>query len=167
VANAVARAGKPAAKAGGAALKVVASNRRARHDFEIVEVFEAGMVLQGSEVKSLRDGRANLKDSFAHIKDGEVWLVGAYIAPYSFSREGGHDPERARKLLLNRREIDRIAGKIAEKGLTLVPLRMYFREGKAKVEIALARGRRTVDKREAIKEREQRREMERAVRRAR
>jgi len=167
VANATGRAGKPAAKAGGGALKVVASNRRARHDFEIVEVFEAGMVLQGSEVKSLRDGRANLKDSFAHIKDGEVWLVGAYIAPYSFSREGGHDPERARKLLLNRREIDRIAGKIAEKGLTLVPLRMYFREGKAKVEIALARGRRTVDKREAIKERELRREMERAVRRAR
>lgn len=167
MAKAAAGAGKPAAKAGGAALKVVASNRRARHDFEIVEVFEAGMVLQGSEVKSLRDGRANLKDSFAHIKDGEVWLVGAYIAPYSFSREGGHDPERARKLLLNRREIDRIAGKIAERGLTLVPLRMYFREGKAKVEIALARGRRTVDKREAIKEREQRREMERAVRRAR
>ncbi len=167
MAKAAAGAGKPAAKAGGAALKVVASNRRARHDFEIVEVFEAGMVLQGSEVKSLRDGRANLKDSFAHIKDGEVWLVGAYIAPYSFSREGGHDPERARKLLLNRREIDRIAGKIAEKGLTLVPLRMYFREGKAKVEIALARGRRTVDKREAIKERELRREMERAVRRAR
>ncbi len=158
---------KVAKSAAAPAVKVVASNRRARHDYEIVEVFEAGIVLLGSEVKSLRDGRANLKDSFAHVKDGEVWLVGAYIGPYSFSREGGHDPERTRKLLLNRREIDQISGKIAEKGLTLIPLRLYFKEGKVKVEIALARGRRTVDKREAIKEREQRREMERAVRRAR
>ncbi len=145
--------------------KVVTTNRRARHDYEIVDRFEAGMVLLGSEVKSLRQGNANLKDSFAHVKDGEVWLVGAYIAPYSFSRGGGHDPERTRKLLLHRREIDRIAGQLAERGFTLVPLSIYFKDGKAKVELGLARGRRTVDKRRALREREQRREMERALRR--
>ncbi len=148
-------------------MKVVTTNRRARHDYEILDRFEAGMVLLGSEVKSLRQGHANLKDSFAYVKDGEVWLVGAYIAPYSFSRGGGHDPERPRKLLLHRREIDRIAGKLAEQGLTLVPLSIYFKDGKAKVELGLARGRRTVDKRRALREREQRREMERALRRGR
>jgi SsrA-binding protein len=145
--------------------KTVATNRRAHHDFEILETFEAGLVLEGSEVKSLRDGKANLKDSFAQVKGGEVWLVGMYVAPYSFSRGGGHDPERTRKLLMHRREIDRIAGKLAEQGLTLVPLRLYLREGKAKIEIGLARGRRTVDKRQAIRVREQKREMERALRR--
>lgn len=145
--------------------KTVATNRRAHHDFEILETFEAGLVLEGSEVKSLRDGKANLKDAFAQVKAGEVWLVGMYVAPYSFSRGGGHDPERTRKLLMQRREIDRMAGKLAEQGLTLVPLRLYFREGRAKVEIGLARGRRTVDKRQAIREREQRREMERGLRR--
>lgn len=145
--------------------KTVATNRRARHDYEILATYEAGMVLEGSEVKSLRDGRANIKDSFAHVKDGEVFVVGLYIAPYSFSRGGGHDPERTRKLLLNRREIDRIAGQLAEKGLTLIPLRLYFIDGRAKLELGLARGRRTVDKRHAIREREQRREMQRAVRR--
>lgn len=145
--------------------KVVTTNRRARHDYDIFDRFEAGIVLQGSEVKSLREGKANLKDSFAHVKDGEVWLVGAYIAPYAYARGGGHDPERTRKLLLHRREIDRIAGKLAEQGLTLVPLSIYFKEGKAKVELGLGRGRRTVDKRHAIKEREQKREMERALRR--
>ncbi len=145
--------------------KVVTTNRRARHDYDILERFEAGIVLQGSEVKSLREGKANLKDSFAHVKDGEVWLVGAYIAPYSYARGGGHDPERTRKLLLHRRQIDRIAGKLAEQGLTLVPLSIYFKDGKAKVELGLGRGRRTVDKRHAIREREQKREMERALRR--
>jgi SsrA-binding protein len=148
-------------------IKVVATNRRARHDYEIIDDFEAGIVLTGSEVKSLRAGKANLKDSFAHVRDGEVWLVGAYIAPYSFSREGGHDPERTRKLLLHRREIDRIAGTLAEKGLTLVPMRLYFKDGKAKVQIGLARGKRTVDKRADIKKREHEREMERARRRFR
>ena len=147
--------------------KVVTTNRRARHDYDILDRFEAGIVLQGSEVKSLREGKANLKDSFAHVKDGEVWLVGAYIAPYSYARGGGHDPERTRKLLLHRREIDRIAGKLAEQGLTLVPLSIYFKDGKAKVELGLGKGRRTVDKRHAIKEREQKREMERALRRGR
>lgn len=145
--------------------KVIATNRRARHDYEIIDTFEAGLVLEGSEVKSLRDGKAALKDSFAHIRDGEAWLVGAYIGPYSFARGGGHDPERTRKLLLHRREIDRIAGKLAEKGLTLVPLQLYFIDGRAKVELGLGRGKRTVDKRRTIKEREQKREMERAMRR--
>jgi SsrA-binding protein len=144
--------------------KNITTNRRARHQYEIIDTFEAGIVLQGSEVKSLRDGKANLKDSFGHIRDGEAFLVGCYIAPYSFSRSGGHDPERTRKLLLHRREIDRITGMVAERGLTLVPLRMYFKDGMAKVELGLAKGRRTVDKRRAIKEREQKREMERAVR---
>ncbi|GIU92207.1 MAG: SsrA-binding protein [Acidimicrobiia bacterium] len=149
------------------ARKIVATNRRARHDYEILETYEAGLVLEGSEVKSLREGKANLKDSFAHVKGGEVWLEGMYVAPYEFSRGGGHDPERPRKLLLHRREIDKIAGRLAEKGLTLVPLSLYFTEGKAKVELGLARGRRTVDKRRAIKEREQQREMDRALRRFR
>lgn len=147
--------------------KVIATNRRARHDYEIIDTFEAGLVLEGSEVKSLRDGKAALKDSFAHIRDGEAWLVGAYIGPYSFARGGGHDPERTRKLLLHRREIDRIAGKLAEKGLTLVPMQLYFKDGKAKVELGLGKGKRTVDKRRTIREREQKREMEKAIRRMR
>jgi SsrA-binding protein len=145
-------------------VKVVASNRKARHNFEILETFEAGMVLHGSEVKSLRDGKATIKDSFAHIKDGEVYLVGLYIGPYGFSREGGHAPERTRKLLMNRREIDRISGKLAERGLTLVPLSIYFKDGKAKLELGLGRGKRTVDKRHALRDRQQQREMDRAVR---
>lgn len=145
-------------------LKVVASNRKARHDFEILDTYEAGMVLHGSEVKSLRDGKATIKDSFAHVKDGEVYLVGLYIGPHGFSRDGGHAPERTRKLLLNRREIDRIAGKLAERGLTLVPLRIYFKEGKAKLELGLGRGKRTHDKRHALRDKQQQREMDRAVR---
>ena len=145
--------------------KVVASNRKARHDYEILETFEAGMVLHGSEVKSLREGKATIKDSFAHVKDGEVFLVGLYIGPHGFSREGGHPPERTRKLLLNRREIDRIAGKLAERGLTLVPLQIYFKDGKAKLELGLGRGKTSFDKRHTLREREQKREMDRAVRR--
>ena len=144
--------------------KTVATNRRARHDYEILDTYEAGLVLEGSEVKSLRDGRATIKDSFAHVKDGEAWIVGLYIAPYSFSRGGGHDPERTRKLLLTRREIDRIAGRMAEKGYTLVPLRIYFKNGYAKLELGLARGKTTYDKRHALKEKQQKREMDRALR---
>ena len=146
-------------------MKIVTTNRRARHDFEIVDRYEAGLVLTGSEVKSLREGRANLKDSFAHVRRGEVFLEGAYIAPYTFSHRGGHDPERSRKLLLNRREIDQIAGKLAEKGLTLIPLKIYFKGPHAKVELGLGRGKRSYDKRRSIREREQRREMDRAIRR--
>ncbi len=147
-------------------IKVVTTNRRATHDYEILERFEAGMVLDGSEVKSLREGKANLKDSFAWVKRGEVFLVGAYIAPYTFARDGGHLPERDRKLLLHRREIDHIASKLAEKGLTLVPMKLYFKDGTVKAELGLGRGKNTVDKRQSLKERESKREMERALRRA-
>ena len=148
-------------------VKVVASNRRARHDYEILDQVEAGLVLDGSEVKSLREGKAQLKDSFAHIRDGEAFLVGAYIAPYDFSRGGGHEPERTRKLLLNRREIVRLGARVAEQGLTLIPLDLHFRSGKAKVNLGLARGKNTIDKRDTLKERDQKREMERAMKRRR
>jgi SsrA-binding protein len=146
-------------------VKVVATNRRARRNYTVVDTFEAGMVLLGSEVKSLRAGGMELKDSYATVKDGEVFLVGAHIAPYEFAHLGGHDPERERKLLLHRREIDRIAGGVAEKGLTLVPLRVYFKDGKAKVELALARGKTTYDKRQTLRDRDHAREIERATRR--
>jgi SsrA-binding protein len=148
-------------------VKVVSSNRRARRNFTVVETVEAGFSLLGSEVKSLREGKLDLKDSYAAVRNGEVYLVGAYIAPYEFAREGGHEPERERKLLLHRREIDRIAGQIAEKGLTLIPLQVYFKEGKAKVELGLAKGKTSYDKRETLKERDHEREMDRAVARAR
>jgi SsrA-binding protein len=148
-------------------IKVVASNRRARHDYEILDQVEAGLVLEGSEVKSLREGKAQLKDSFAHIRDGEAFLIGAYIAPYDFSRGGGHDPERTRKLLLNRREIDRLGARVAEQGLTLIPLDLHFRSGRVKVNLGLARGKNTIDKRDTLKERDQKREMERALKRRR
>ena len=143
-------------------VKVVARNRKARHDYEILDTFECGIVLQGSEVKSLRDAQIELKDAYADLRDGEVWLERAHIAPYGFAAGGGHDPERSRKLLLHRREIERLIGKINEEGLTLVPLQVYFKNGKAKVEIALAKGRRTYDKRQKIRERMEKREMDRA-----
>jgi SsrA-binding protein len=148
-------------------VKVVATNRRARRNYQVVDTVEAGLVLVGSEVKSLRAGRMELKDSYASIDKGEAFLVGAHIAPYDFAREGGHEPERSRKLLLHRREIDRIAGQVAERGLTLIPLQVYFKDGKAKVELGLAKGKTTYDKRESLKEREMEREMERAQRRRR
>lgn len=142
--------------------KVVASNRKARYDYEILDTFEAGMALVGSEVKSVRAGQVQLKDGFASIYSGEAWLENVHIAPYSFAEDGGHDPERRRKLLLHRREIDRLFGRIREEGLTLVPLQMYFVSGRAKVELGLAKGKRTRDKRKAIVERQQKREMDRA-----
>jgi len=145
--------------------KVVATNRRARHDYEILDTFECGIVLRGSEVKSLREAQVQLKDAYADIRDGEVWLERVHIAPYGFAAGGGHDPERARKLLLHRREIDRLIGKVNEVGLTLIPLQVYFKDGRAKVEIGLAKGRRTYDKRQKIRERMERREMDRAKRR--
>lgn len=148
-------------------VKVIATNRRARYDYDIVDEWEAGMVLTGSEIKSLRAGKANLKDSFGHLRDGEVWLVGAYIAPYNFARDGGHDPERTRKLLLHRHQIDRITGSLAEKGLTLVPMRLYLKDGKAKLQIGLGRGKSTVDKRTDLRKKEHDREMRRAVGRRR
>ena len=148
-------------------IKVVATNRRARRNYSILDTYEAGMVLLGSEVKSLRAGKLELKDSYADIRGGEAFLVGAHISPYDFAREGGHDPERERKLLLHRREIDRMASAVAEKGLTLVPLQVYFKDGKAKVELALAKGKTGVDKRRTLRDREHAREIERATRRRR
>ncbi|MBM3694352.1 MAG: SsrA-binding protein SmpB [Actinobacteria bacterium] len=148
----------------GPGVKVVAVNRRARHDYEIMESFEAGLALLGSEVKSLRAGRADLKDGYGSIEGGQAWLIGVHISPYQFAREGGHEPERARKLLLHRGEIERIRGKLDQKGLTLIPLRLYFKAGKAKVEVALARGKARYDKRETLKRRQAEREMQRAMR---
>ncbi len=142
--------------------KVVASNRRARHDYDILETFECGVVLRGSEVKSLRAGQVQIKDAYADYRHGELWLESMHIAPYQFARDGGHEPERPRKLLLHRREIERLIGKVNEQGLTLIPLSVYFTKGLAKVELALAKGRRTLDKRQRIKEREIKREMDRA-----
>lgn len=144
--------------------KLIASNRRARHEFEILETHEAGLVLRGTEVKALREGRADLKESYARIEGEEAWLLGCHISPYAQGNRANHDPLRPRKLLLHRSEIHRLLGRVMEKGLTLVPLRLYFKEGRAKVEIGLARGRKTRDKRQAIREREERREMDRAIR---
>jgi SsrA-binding protein len=142
----------------------VASNRQASRRYHLLEKWECGLVLTGTEVKALRDGKAQIKDGYASVRDSEVWLHNVHIPPYGPASRENHEPERPRKLLLHRREIDRLIGKTREKGLTLVPTRMYFRGGRAKVEIALARGKDVGDKRQAIKEREMKREMERAVR---
>lgn len=144
--------------------KVVASNRRARRNYDIDDTVEAGLVLTGSEVKSIREGNADLKDSFGFVRNGEAWLIGAYIAPYQFAREGGHQPERERKLLLHRRELDRIAGQVQAKGLTLVPLSLYLTKGKVKVELGLGKGKRSYDKRDELRKKDQRRDIERALR---
>jgi len=143
----------------------IAVNRRARHEFLIEETLEAGIVLVGSEIKALREGKANLKDSYGRIEGDEVWLWNAHISPYAPASQFGHEPTRTRKLLLHREEIARLTGKVKERGLTLVPLRLYFKNGRAKVELALARGKKQHDKRDAIREREVRREMDRAMKR--
>jgi len=144
-------------------IKVVCQNKKARYDYEIIEVIEAGMVLLGTEVKSLRQGRANLKDSYARIKDGELFLMQCHISPYTHAYYDNHEPDRVRKLLVHKREIKRLQGKTQEKGLTLVPLRIYFKDGKAKVELALGRGKRSYDKRETLKRKTEERELERAI----
>lgn len=141
----------------------VCRNRRATHDYEIHDRIECGVVLVGTEVKSLREGHASLDDAYARIDDGEVWLVGAEIPEYPFGNRLNHKPKRTRKLLLHRREIDKFAGKAAERGFTLVPLRMYFKGGKAKVELAVAKGKQTHDKRESVKKADARREIDRAM----
>ena len=143
--------------------KLIADNRRARHDYELLERFEAGLVLTGTEVKSLRQGRASLAQAFAEVRDGEVWLVGAEIATYDHGNIANHEPSRDRKLLLHRGEIASLYGKVRERGLTLVPTRMYWKDGRAKVEIALARGKQTIDKRRDIARREADRAMQRAL----
>ncbi|PYN48358.1 MAG: SsrA-binding protein [Candidatus Rokuibacteriota bacterium] len=145
----------------------VATNRRARHEYEILETVEAGLVLRGTEVKSLRAGLVNFKDSYASVRNGEGWLLGCHISPYSHGTDANHEPERDRKLLLHKRELSRLSGKISERGLTLVPLRLYFRAGRAKIELGLARGKKLHDKRSALREREVRREMDKSVRAAR
>src|SRR5215510_6308655 len=147
--------------------RTIATNRRARHEYSILETLEAGLVLRGTEVKSLRAGLVNFKDSYATVRNGEIWLLGCHINPYSHGTDANHDPERDRKLLLHKREVARLGGKISEKGLTLVPLRLYFKDGRAKVEIGLARGKKLHDKRSALREREVRREMDKAARGAR
>ena len=143
--------------------KVVAQNRKARHDYAIEDTYEAGLVLVGTEVKSLREGRASLIDGFAVIRDGEAWLGGVHIPQYTEGTWTNHEPRRERKLLLHKHEILRLIGKTKESGLTLVPLSLYFKDGRAKVEIALARGKRTYDKRQALAERQASREAQRAM----
>jgi SsrA-binding protein len=145
-------------------IKIIAENRKARHDYVIVDQYEAGLVLTGTEVQSLRLGKANLKDSYAKVKDGEVWLYQMHISPYPFAYYNNHDPLRVRKLLLHKREILRLYAKANEQGHTLVPLKLYFKAGKAKITIALAKGKREFDKREALRERDRKREVERARR---
>ena len=144
--------------------KVIATNRKAFHNFSILETYEAGLVLRGTEVKSLREAQVNFKDCYATIDNGEAWLIGCYITPYHHGSDANHDPERKRKLLLHRREIGRLLGKVAERGLTLVPLRLYFKEGRAKIELGLARGKKLHDKRATIRERDERREVAKEAR---
>jgi SsrA-binding protein len=143
--------------------KPIAENRRARHDYHLLERFEAGLVLTGTEVKSLREGHATLQRAFADVRGGEVWLVGAHIPEYAQGNLANHDPDRDRKLLLHKREIASLVGKVQERGLTLVPTRLYWKDGRAKVEVALARGKEARDKRRDIADRDARRQIERAL----
>jgi SsrA-binding protein len=146
----------------------IAANRRARHDYSVLETVEAGLVLQGSEVKSLRLGQVQLADAFARVTGDELWLEGVHIPPYQFANGvGAHQPDRRRKLLLHRDQIDKLQARIAQERLALVPLRLYFRDGRAKVELGLAKGRQKADKRRAIAERDAQREVDRALGRAR
>ncbi|MDD5242552.1 MAG: SsrA-binding protein SmpB [Syntrophorhabdaceae bacterium] len=143
-------------------MKVICANKKAYHDYHIEEKFEAGIVLTGTEVKALREGKANLKDSYARVKDGEVFLVNAHISPYSCGNIYNHDPKRTRKLLMHGREIDRLVGKVKERGFTLVPLSLYFnKRNMAKMEIALAKGKTLYDKRESIRKKDEKRLTER------
>ncbi len=143
--------------------KLIAENRRARHDYELLERFEAGLVLTGTEVKSLREGRASLQQAYADVREGEAWLLGAEIAVYGHGNIANHDPDRPRKLLLHRGEISSLIGKIKERGLTVVPTRLYWKDGRAKVELALARGKEQRDKRRDIAKREADRQIQRAL----
>jgi SsrA-binding protein len=147
--------------------KLITDNRRARHDYHLLERFEAGIQLTGTEVKSLRDGRVTLAQSYADVREGEVWLVGAHIDEYAQGNVANHEPERDRKLLLHRREIDSLIGAVQQRGLTLVPTRLYFKNGRAKLELALARGKEQRDKRRDIAKRDAQRDIERALRRRR
>ena len=147
------------------AVEPIARNKRARHDYHILETWEAGLVLKGTEVKSLRNGKATLTDAYGVVKDGEVFLINLHISPYEQGNQFNHEPDRTRKLLLHRREIRRLIGGVERQGLTLIPLDLYFRDGIAKVTMALAKGKKLHDKRETSRERDAAREIERAVRR--
>ncbi len=142
-------------------IKIVTENRKARHEYTIEDEYEAGMVLKGTEVKSLRNGQANLKDSYARIKNGEVFVYQMHISAYKFAYYDNHEPLRPRKLLLNKREIKKLYGKVNEKGFSLIPLKVYFKNGKAKIVVALAKGKRKYDKRQSIKRRDAKRELDR------
>jgi len=146
-----------------AGIKVVATNRKAGRDYYLEDRFEAGLVLTGTEIKSIRAGGVNLSDGYVQAKGGELWLVNVHIAPYDPSGRSSHEPRRPRKLLLHRREINRLISRVQERGYTIVPVQMYLKEGRAKVEIALARGKRKYDKRQAIAKRDAQREMEHAL----
>ena len=147
--------------------KLITDNRKARHEYELLDRVEAGIVLTGTEVKSLREGRATLAQAYADVRDGEAWLQGAEIAVYDQGNRANHEPTRPRKLLLHRREIDRLYGQVREKGLTLVPTRLYFKDGRVKVELALARGKNTYDKRRTLADRDAKRQIERALKASR
>lgn len=148
--------------------RAVAQNRKARHDYDILDTFECGVQLVGSEVKSLRDAQVQMRDAFARVENGEVWMYGVHVAPYAFAQaHSGHDPDRRRKLLLHRREIEELRVRTQQEGLTLVPLAIYFKEGKAKVELGVARGRKLYDKRAAIAKRDAERELDRGIARRR
>ncbi len=148
--------------------KVIVTNRRARRDYHVLDTYEAGIVLKGTEVKSLRAGKVHLKDSYAEVTDkGEIFLLSAHISPYEQGNIYNHDPERPRKLLLHKKEILRIASRVAEKGLTLIPLRMYFKRGRAKVELGVCKGKKLYDKRAAVQERQVKRDLERVVKESR
>lgn len=144
-------------------IKVVADNRRARHEYEILSTIEAGIELSGTEVKSMRNGRANLQDAFARIEKGELWLYNCHISPYEFGNRNNHDPVRPRRLLAHKREIERLNQLMKEKGLTLIPLKLYFLRNWVKVDLALARGKQLHDKRDAIKERDSKRQLDKLV----
>jgi len=145
-------------------IKVIVDNRRARHDYFILETYEAGIALTGTEVKSLRAGRVNLKDSYGFVKDGEMFLEGVHISPYEQGNRYNVDPERRRKLLLHKRQINKLYGQVKQEGLTLIPLKLYFVRGKVKVDLALCKGKKLYDKRDAAATRDAKREMERAYR---
>jgi SsrA-binding protein len=147
--------------------KVVSDNRKARHNFDILEVFEVGLALTGTEVKSLRQGKANLQDSFARLEENELWLYRCHISPYDFGNRFNHDPIRKRRLLMQRRQINKLKAQTLEKGLTLVPLKLYFKGNWAKIDLALARGKQLYDKRESISKRENQRQLERLIKRKR
>lgn len=150
-----------------AGVKLIAQNRKARHDYHIEETLEAGLVLQGTEVKSCRDGKASLSDAYATVREGELWLLQCHISPYSHGNRSNHDPMRPRKLLLHRQQIDRVDASVSQGGRTLVPLRLYFKHGLVKAEIAIARGKKAFDKRASIAERDAERRMRRELGRRR